>query len=172
MLMIIFVVIVAIAAVFMMDYILHYRPPASSEEIQESYSQVVHEVICALMALQKFYKKLSSSCSRVQVFPVDKDETPYGDYNKPADRIKITLLLRDRIDELYLPYFNNCAEETGCDSFFRLDDSEGLTYYKGITYRFKGKYKKFMPVLHKALIEQFPDLNIKFDGSRIMIDHL
>ncbi len=117
---------------------------------------------------------MSDFSGLVHVVPVDSYGNLYGyGGNKPADRIWISLLFLDRIDQLHLDIINYNAKETDADIFFRVEEWEGSTYYMATTTaRFEGKYKKFMPVLYRAVRERFPELNIEFDGSRISIDHM
>lgn len=167
-------IIVLIAVAVIAIIILIKKITASTNEYKESYDLVIKETISLLEKLQEFYKEVNDFSGLVMVIPVDCYGNLYGyGGDKMADRIRISLLFYDEMDENLLDIVNYNANKTGAGVFFRLEKMDGHTNYITIsTSMFEGKYKKFMPFLHNAVAERFPKLNIKFDGSRIMIDHM
>ncbi|MCX4357704.1 MAG: hypothetical protein OSJ43_16055 [Oscillospiraceae bacterium] len=142
-----------------------------------SYDLVTKEVISLLEMLQKFYKNDSDwFSSLVMIIPVDLSGNLYGysiEGKRNAEKILIELLITEKVDDMLLRVIENRANQTGSDSFFRLSNRDGQTQYTATsTYRFNGKFKKFMPYLHSAVVKRFPELSIQFDGSRIIIDHM
>ncbi len=166
--------IVILIGIIVVALVLALNRSGSSEMNNESYSLVVENVISMLETLQKFYKGVSDFSGSVNVIPIDSYGNLYGyGGNKPADRIRISLLFLEEIDKLHLDIINYHANETDADVFFRVEEWEGNTYYMATTSaRFEGKYKKFMSFLYRAVREKFPELKMEFDGSRICINHM
>lgn len=148
-----------------------------TSEHDASYDLVTKEVISLLETLQAFYKhSYNDFCSNVYIIPIDLSGNLYGyttEGKRNAEKIQIDLLIIDKVDNNLLDIIKYISHQTGADEFFKLTDRDGSTFFTAVsTYRFNGKFKKFMPYLHKAVVERFPELNIEFDGSRIIIHHM
>lgn len=146
----------------------------STLEYDVSYDLVTKEVISLLETLQEFYKGVTDFSGLVMIIPVDGSGVLYGiGSNEIADRIQISLLFYDEVEGFLLNIIDNKAKQTGTDKSFKLKKRDGSTFYTAVsTYRFNGKYKKFMPYLHNAVVKRFPELGIQFDGSKIDIAHM
>lgn len=149
----------------------------STHSYDTSYDLVTKEVIQLLELLQAFIKCGPDSCfGSVQIIPIDLSGNLYGyttEGKKNAEKIEIDVLIMDDDVNIFRSVLDFRANQAGTDKFYKLKTRDNLQWYSAVTtYRFNGKYKKFMPYLNNAVVKRFPELDIRFDGSMIIIKHM
>ncbi len=102
----------------------------STSEYKESYTLVIKEVISLLEKLQEFYKGMNDFSGLVMIIPVDCYGNLYGyGGDRTADRIQVSLLFYEKIDEYLQDIINYTANKTDANIYFKLKVMDGNTFF-------------------------------------------
>ncbi len=139
-------------------------------------ANAIKAVISLLEKLEEFRKRLGGiSATYVSIIPVDSDGVYYGiGSNKVANQLEIHLELFEKFDAYMLSIIKFAEDQTDSDALFEWVKDEQINemvyaarFRPMFSARFKEHYKKFMPILYKAVVERFPDLNIELNSGNI-----
>ena len=105
----------------------------------------------------------------MHIIPVNSDGVYYG---IGANRLEMYLLL-GKFDSYMISQIRFAEDQTDSDVHFELniDEHNNMVYVARFVPRFSEHYEKFMPLLYKAVVERFPNLNIELYNGFISIHY-
>ena len=105
----------------------------------------------------------------MHIIPVNSDGVYYG---IGANRLEMYLLM-GKFDSYMICQIRFAEDQTDSDVHFELniDEHNNMVYVARFGPRFSEHYEKFMPLLYKAVVERFPNLNIELYNGFISIHY-
>lgn len=152
----IFLIVIAIIAIVAIS--------RNKREPEENLDGITSELFQLLRDVIKFANSpyWKEECGIVMVIPVNDS----GDMYRPdSNRVRVSILLyRDDIQSINL--FSQGEDIT---SRFELVQEDIYFSYMATTYcTFHNNYKSVMAALNERVKKEFPEVQFKFDGSRIL----
>lgn len=152
----IFLIVIAIIAIVAIS--------RNKREPEENLDGITSELFQLLRDVIKFANSpyWKEECGIVMVIPVNDS----GDMYRPdSNRVRVSILLyRDDIQSINL--FSQVEDIT---SRFELVQEDIYFSYMATTYcTFHNNYKSVMAALNERVKKEFPEVQFKFDGSRIL----
>lgn len=136
----------------------------NKNEPVENLDGITSELLQLLRDVIKFANSTywKDECGLVMVIPVNDN----GDMYRPdSKRLRVSILLyRDDIQSI-----NLFSQNEDITSRFELVQEDNNFSYMATTYcTFHNNYKKVMSTLNDRVQSEFPEVQFKFDGSRIL----